>query len=87
MVVFNRLSVLKQVSWNALNAGYAEIGKFEEVLNQVYQTNASWLAIVLHKTGLGRIVISFLSILYFVVNMLIKTNGRISFFEEEKNES
>ena len=87
MVVFNRLSVLKQVSWNALNAEYAEIGKFMEVLNQVYQTNASWLAIVLHKTCLGRIVISFPSILYFVVNMLIKTNVRISFFEEEKKES
>ena len=64
-VVFNMLSVPEQVPWNALIAGYDENGKFEEVLNQVYQTKDSWLAIVLHKTGLGRIVVSFPSILYF----------------------
>ena len=74
MVVFNRLSVPKQVSWNALIAGYVENGKYEEVLNQVYQTKDSWLAIVLHKMGLGRIVVSFLSIWYFGANMLFKTN-------------
>ena len=55
------------------------VSAIEEVLNQVYQTKDSWLAIVLHKTGLGRIVTSFPSILYFVADMLFKTNGRICF--------
>ena len=83
-VEFNRLSVPEQVSWNALIAGYAENGKFEEVLNQVYQTKDSWLAIVLHKTDLGRIVVSFPSIWYFVADMLFKTNSRVCFFENKK---
>ena len=83
MVVYNRLSVSKQVSWNALIAGYVESGKFEEVLSQVYQTKDSRLPIVLHKTGLGRIVASFASILYFVANMFFKANGRICFFEKK----
>ena len=39
------------------------VSAIEEVLNQVYQTKDSWLAIVLHKTGWGRIVTSFPSIL------------------------
>ena len=82
MVVFNRLSVPKQVSWNALIARYVENGKYEEVLNQVYQTKDSWLAIVLHKTSWGRIVTSFPSILYFLPDMLFKTNGRICFLEK-----
>ena len=52
MVVFNRLSVQERVSWNALIARYDENGKFDEVLNQVYETKGLWLAIVLHKSGL-----------------------------------
>ena len=62
MVVFNMLSVKEHVSWNALIVGYDENGKFDEVLNQVYQTKDSWLAIILHKMGVGRIVTSFPSI-------------------------
>ena len=31
-------------------------------------TKDSWLAIVLHKTGLGRIITSFTSIFYFVAD-------------------
>ena len=54
------------------------------MLNQVYQRKDSWLAIVLHKTDLGWIVASFPSILYFVVDMLFKTNGRICSFEKKK---
>ena len=50
-------------------ARYAENGKFEEMLNQFHQTKDPWLAIVLHKMGLGRIVTSFPTILYFVVDM------------------
>ena len=58
------------------------VSAIEEVLNQVYQTKDSWLAIVLHKTGWGRIVTSFPSILYFVADMLFKTNGRICFLNK-----
>ena len=36
-VVFNRLSVQEQVSWNAPIVGYAENGKIEELLNHFYQ--------------------------------------------------
>ena len=50
-----------------------------EVLNQVYQMKDSWLAIVLHNTGWGRIVTSFPSILYSIADKLLKTNGRIGF--------
>ena len=41
MVVFNKLSVPKQVPWNAPIAGYAENRKFEDVLDQVYQNHVS----------------------------------------------
>ena len=69
---------------NAQIAGYAKNGKFEEVLNQIYQIKDSWLAIVLHKMGLVRIVASFPSILYFVGDMLFKTYGKICSFEKMK---
>ena len=54
------------------------------MLNQVYQTKDSWLAIVLRKMGWGRIVTFFPSSLYFVVDMLFKTNGRICFQKKRK---
>ena len=38
----------------------------------------------LTQDGLGRIIASFPSILYFVADMLFKTNGRIRFFERKK---
>ena len=64
--------------WAYANSWY--VATIEEVLNQVYQTKDSWLAIVLHKKGWGRIVIFFLSILYFVAHMHLKTNGKICSF-------
>ena len=71
-VVFSRLLVQEQNSWNALIAGYAENGKIEEVLNHLYQMKDPCLAIVLHKMGLGRLVASFPSILCFVANVSFK---------------
>ena len=82
-VVFNMLSVHEQVSWNALNVGYAENWKFEEVLNQFHQTKDPWLAIVSHKTGVGRIIASFRAILYFAADMPFKTNGKICCLEKK----
>ena len=66
--------------WDYANSLY--VSAIVEVLNQVYQTKDSWLAIVLHKTSWGRIVTSFPSILYFLPDMLFKTNGRICFLEK-----
>ena len=43
--------------WTYANSWY--VSTIEEVFNQVYQKKDSWLAIVLHKTGWGRIIISF----------------------------
>ena len=54
------------------------------MFGQVYQTKDSWLVVVLHKTGWVRIVTPFQSILYFVADILFKTNGMICFLEEKK---
>ena len=60
------------------------VSSIEEVLNQVYQTKDSSLAIVLHKMGWGVIVTSYPPILYFVDDMLFKTNGGICFYNNKK---
>ena len=57
------------------------------MFGHVYEMKDSWLVVVLHKTSWGRIVTSFPSILYFVVDMLFKTNGRIHFLNSKKNKN
>ena len=42
----------------------------------------SWLVVVFHDTSWGRIVTSFPSILYFVADIIFKTNGRICFLKK-----
>ena len=54
----------------------------DEIVFQIISSLNCKLPIVLHKTCLEMIVVSFLSILHFV--MLFKTNGRIWFFEKKK---